>query len=1216
MIRVKIFALFLTVMLYGVKLCAQDTLQSTIVLIGDAGELTKGRHPVVDAARKMVKMNEKTTVIYLGDNLYKTGLPDNSVPNYEIAKAPLDSQIRIAGSDKAKVYFIPGNHDWANGGSNGYESVLRVQSYIDFLSNNNVTMLPRDGCPGPVEVKITDDVTLVIMDSQWWLHEKDKPSVESDCPFKTKEEVLTELQEVLARNSAKLVLFATHHPFRSYGPHGGFFTVKQHIFPFTDAIPKLYIPLPLIGSSYPLTRAVFGTAQDLKHPLYQAMIAAIEPIVKGHPNVIYVSGHEHTLQLIQDSGYHYIVSGSGSKSNRVSKSRKTIFASPQTGFAILQVSKNKNVKASFYGVEGDSTKELYSSNIVNFSKIDVEKKDKDTMREVEYVFKDSVVISATDKYKKEKKFAQIFLGDNYRKVWSMPIAVKMFNVRKEQGGFKIISLGGGKQTKSLKLEDSKGKEWTLRTIEKDPEKALPQNLRGTLAQDVVEDMISASDPYSPLVVPVLAKAAGIPSAGPKYFFVPDDPALGKYRSLFANRMVTLEDRNPVPDNDTKSTSKILNKLYEENDHKINQPAVLNARLLDMLIGDFDRHADQWKWGTDDTGKGKLYYPVPRDRDQAFFNSDGLLLKILSKQKMRFLQGFKKNIKDINGLNQVAKDFDRSFLNTIDEPQWKAITDSFIYKINDTVIDEAVDKYPREIKPMLAQKAALKLKTRRNNLLKDAMKYYRFISKQVNITGSNQEEYFHISNDNNQLKLNVYKKEKESDTALLLYSRSFNPAVTKELRLYGLNGNDKFEIDEAVSSRIKVRIIGGKGDDTFNLKGNLHNYLYDLTTEKNVLMNLTRTNVETSSNVDVLDYKSTGFQYNQFVFPMINLGFNAEDGLLLGLGFHSRSFGFRKDPYATDQKLTTLISPTNDNAYQLKYKAEFNKILFKNDLVVNAEFVNPTLNSFFGLGNQTVYDKTNDISYYRVRHKYVSADILYRKRFNEIFQVSIGPSFYHYWNKFKDNSQRILGKPSLVGIDSASIYAQKDYAGFKAKMDINYVNNEIFPSRGITWYSEFSSLYGINKNSNDLVKINSDMTIYAKVSDFSRLATVLRFGGGHIFSNHYEYFQAVSLGANNYLRGFRKNRFSGSSMLYSSAELRYKLFQSKSHILPGDVGVMGFFDIGRVWQKGESSKKWHNSAGGGIYFVPFNMIMLSAAVGISEEDKLFNFTLGTKFNLSF
>ncbi len=348
---------------------SQDSIQARVVLIGDAGALTNGRNPVVEAAKKNVPLTENTTFVYLGDNLYKTGLPDNTLPTYALAKAPLDSQIHISASGKSRVFFIPGNHDWANGGSNGFESILRVQSYIDILSNSNVAMLPRDGCPGPVDVEISDDVTLVMMDSQWWLHEKDKPGIESDCPYKTEAEVLTQLDEILSRNSGKLVILAMHHPFKSNGPHGGYFTFKQHVFPFTDAKPNLYIPLPIIGSAYPLTRAVFGTSQDIKHPTYQHMINAIDKVIKGYTNIIHVAGHEHTLQYIVDSSRYYIVSGSGSDINRVSKARNTRFAAAEHGYAVLEISRNKNVSVKFYTVKDTVMKEAYAAHVMDFSKI-------------------------------------------------------------------------------------------------------------------------------------------------------------------------------------------------------------------------------------------------------------------------------------------------------------------------------------------------------------------------------------------------------------------------------------------------------------------------------------------------------------------------------------------------------------------------------------------------------------------------------------------------------------------------------------------------------------------------------------------------------------------------------------------------------------------------------------------------------------------------------
>lgn len=1210
--------LFSGLVLLFMNVVAQDTIQSTIVLIGDAGALTNGKHPVVEAAKRTVKMDEKTTILYLGDNLYKTGLPDDAVPNFAIAKAPLDSQIHIArGNTKTKVYFIPGNHDWANGGKNGYQSILRVQSYIDVLGNEMVKMLPRDGCSGPVEVKVSDDIVMILMDSQWWIHEYDKPGVESDCPFKTKAEILTELDEILSKNSTKMILLATHHPFRSYGPHGGYYTLKQHIFPFTDLKPNLYIPLPGLGSVYPLTRAVFGTSQDLQHPFYQSMVHDIEGVVKGNPNVIYVAGHEHGLQLIQDSGYNYIVSGGGCKMNRVSKSKNTKFAEESTGFATLQVSKNKNVTVNFYKVDGDSIKKAFTQNILDFSR--VPELPKDTLREVEFVYKDTVVISASDQYKKTPtKFARWILGQNYRTTWNQPVTFKIFNINKEQGGFKIKSLGGGKQTKSLKLEDKNGKEWSIRTLEKDPEKALPENLRSTLAQDVVSDVISASDPYAPLPVAVLAKAAGIPSSPPRYFFVPDDPSLGYYRPLFANRVVTLEDRDPVPDADTKSTNKILNKLYEDNDDKIDQPAVLNARLLDILIADFDRHADQWKWGTKDTGKGKLYYPVPRDRDQAFFKSDGLLVRYLSRRRMAYLNGFNPNIRKINQLGFSARDFDRSFLNAIDEKKWKEVADSFVNKMTDAVIDSAVKTYPQEIQAIRSAEVAATLKSRRQQLVDKSLDYYRFISKDVTVHGSNQSEFFHISNDNGMLNLKVYKINKDvRDTTYLLYNRSFDKKVTDELRLFGLNGDDKFYIDENVNSKIKVRIIGGKGQDTFRIAGNNRTHLYDLNTEKNVVLQQRKTNNHFSSDVNVNNFNDSRYQYDRVHIPRVNAGFNAEDGILLGVGFWIRRFGFRKVPYAYDHKFGTLIAPSRDAAYQFKYRGEMNQLFGKKDLVINAEFVNPTLNSFFGIGNTTEFDKDKGMDYYRIRYKYISTDLLIRARPKDFLGISVGPTFYHYWNDYRDNKEKILGAIANGSVaDSLRIFSRKAFAGARARMDIDYTNSELFPTRGIRWITDISHLYGLNDNSYDLTKLTTDMTIYAKVSDISRFSSVLRVGGGHIFNDQFDFFQAVNLGANNFLRGFRKNRFSGQSMFYAGTDLKYSLFHAKSKVLAGDVGVVGFYELGKVWAKGTTRGGFHHSYGGGLYFAPFDLILLSGTVGISDENVLFNFTLGTKFNLTF
>jgi len=209
----------------------RDSIKTRVLLIGDAGALIKGKASVLQTIKKKVKLDKKTVVVFLGDNLYDAGLPHETYNRYSDIKAALDSQINLIKASDAKGYMIPGNHDWENGGVRGYETVVRQQNYVDFYGGGKIEFFPKQGCPGPIEVPLGDDAVLVMMDSQWWIHTNDKPGVESDCEYKTEDEVISELEDILNRNYRKLILLATHHPFKSNGPHGGYFTWKQHIFP-------------------------------------------------------------------------------------------------------------------------------------------------------------------------------------------------------------------------------------------------------------------------------------------------------------------------------------------------------------------------------------------------------------------------------------------------------------------------------------------------------------------------------------------------------------------------------------------------------------------------------------------------------------------------------------------------------------------------------------------------------------------------------------------------------------------------------------------------------------------------------------------------------------------------------------------------------------------------------------------------------------------------
>ena len=123
---------------------------------------------------------------------------------------------------KAPFVFPPGNHDGNNALPGGLEARPRQERFVeDFLDRGNV-FLPDNGFPGPTEVALTDRLTLIVLDTAWWIYEQDKSfgdtgeyDLEEDADF------LLELDDLVKGNDDKDVLVVGHHPLFSNGPHAG-----------------------------------------------------------------------------------------------------------------------------------------------------------------------------------------------------------------------------------------------------------------------------------------------------------------------------------------------------------------------------------------------------------------------------------------------------------------------------------------------------------------------------------------------------------------------------------------------------------------------------------------------------------------------------------------------------------------------------------------------------------------------------------------------------------------------------------------------------------------------------------------------------------------------------------------------------------------------------------------------------------------------------------
>lgn len=319
-----------------------DKITHRIILIGDAGEPAEDYdEPVLLAVTKSATViQESTLVIFLGDNIYPNGLPPEDDADRKEYERRIDEQINAVLEAGASGIFIPGNHDWNEGNEDGWAQINRQSDYILKYNNAGIQFFPNNGCPGPNLIEYTENINLIFLDTQWWLQDKGaRPEPEdSICNFSTEESVIRALDSLLNLSQNKFTIIAAHHPLSTHGPHGGHFTWKDHIFPLTNLNEYLWLPLPIIGSLYPLVRGSGVSNQDLMNDDYQKMKTQIENVVMKYNNVLYSSGHEHALQVLQGKNENiYIVSGAGiwgHVEDSLGEGDDTLFAGRYPGFMV------------------------------------------------------------------------------------------------------------------------------------------------------------------------------------------------------------------------------------------------------------------------------------------------------------------------------------------------------------------------------------------------------------------------------------------------------------------------------------------------------------------------------------------------------------------------------------------------------------------------------------------------------------------------------------------------------------------------------------------------------------------------------------------------------------------------------------------------------------------------------------------------------------------
>ncbi|MCJ8166465.1 hypothetical protein MKJ04_16590 [Pontibacter sp. E15-1] len=446
-------------------------------------------------------------------------------------------------------------------------------------------------------------------------------------------------------------------------------------------------------------------------------------------------------------------------------------------------------------------------------------------------YKDSTVTVAAGTHYKRSKLHTFFYGKHYRDVWTTPVTVPVLDLGTAHGGLTPVRLGGSRQSISLHLQDTAGTEYVLRSVDKEPASSLPEKWQRSYLANIARDATSATHPYAALVLPAMADALGMYYVVPELVYVPHDARLGKFKKTMGGTLALLERRPSGDQSDyapmgrashVKSSRSAITERLSDNDSYFDARFYLKARLFDMLIGDWSRHEDNWRWAEEaHAPKAYTYKAIPRDRDNVFYRLNDAPIPWLFMQlnlKPHF-QTFRSKIENVEKLNRSGRNLDELILAELDWKDWEEMVDSVQHALTDEVIEQGFRAMPEPVAAVSAPAIKKMLRSRRDGLLDAAYSYYSTLASTVQVVGTDKHERFEVAVlSPEQVRVRMYKTNKKGDERELRYERTFEADDTEEIRLYGLNGDDHFSISGNVRPNLKISVWGGAGEDSYQVEG--------------------------------------------------------------------------------------------------------------------------------------------------------------------------------------------------------------------------------------------------------------------------------------------------------------------------------------------------------------------------------------------------------------
>lgn len=810
---------------------------------------------------------------------------------------------------------------------------------------------------------------------------------------------------------------------------------------------------------------------------------------------------------------------------------------------------------------------------------------------------------------------RFFWGDHYRDVWTTEIRVPVLDLETYAGGLTPLSAGGGFQTKSLWLRGADGKIHAFRSVYKNAQPLVPEVLRGTYVEDLFQDQMSTQHPFAALVVDRITEAAGVLHSTPHLYVLPDEESLGEFREVFGGILGMLAER---PDENESAIAaflgaeevidgfEVVERVQADPTRRVHSRAYLTARLIDVLVGDWDRHADQFRWARFPGDSLPGWRPIPSDRDQAFARLDGLMLS-LARPRFPMLTSFRAEYDDIQRFHYQARFADRLFLTELERAVWDSTAATLTARLTDDIIGQAVDRLPSQVQPTNGPFLQAALLRRRDDLAGAASDLYELMAREPYVHASDVADIAEVTGRPGGVEIAIRRA---SDGAEPYLVRTFLARETKEIRLYLHAGDDRLLVQGPDRLPIKVRVIGGEGDDEYRFLGPTANvHLYDQY-GRNVVSGPGGPAINDKAYPPPTLVPESGTKppprhWGSFGYPMATAGYNPDIGLVVGGSYTWFDYGFRKDPYASRVAVSGAFATRLKGAAGVEADFRFENSPVHLELGgfgTSLETVN-----FFGIGNDTEVIDGRPESYYEVENTRIEGRAVIGTDLGGVVDVGLGLT--GGFSNTEDEANTFLGEnPDTYGAGRFGLVGALGRFDLKTRQPGHLVETA---NRARARLNVEAAYYPGLLDVEDAYGWLDAEGATSLPLGLRRWEIGLRAGGRKIWGDA-PWFHSAFIGGSNSLRGWRAQRFAGDASLYGAVEGRFDLFDYRL-VFPSTFGVLGLFDAGRVWVDGESPGDWHTGYGGGIWLaLRGTRSIVSAAYAESDEDSGLYVTLGFQF----